>query len=194
MAHLKGVKLLYKAITWYIGLLHVEKSGPSGRTVEAVGLRPLACWDYGFESHRGTDVCRECCVLSGGGLCDELITRPEGSYRLWCVVVYDLETSWMRRPWPTDGCCAKYKQISKQKNCWNFVCWNYSNWIGKNGIESVGKKSNRLTPGWQNTRGFNAVTKKLVQSVERFHFEHSFTRRAQRDGSMLPLLEEFSEN
>jgi hypothetical protein len=26
-------------------------------------------------------------VLSGRGLCDGLITRPEGSYRLWCVVV-----------------------------------------------------------------------------------------------------------
>jgi hypothetical protein len=26
------------------------------------------------------DVCCECCVLSGRGLCDELITRPEESY------------------------------------------------------------------------------------------------------------------
>jgi len=34
-------------------------------------------------------------VLSGRGLCDELITRPEESYRLWCVVVCDLETSRM---------------------------------------------------------------------------------------------------
>ena len=38
-------------------------------------------------------VCCECCVLSGRGLCDELITRPEESYRLCCVVVCDLETS-----------------------------------------------------------------------------------------------------
>jgi len=30
-------------------------------------------------------------VLSGRGLCDELITRPEESYRLWCVLVCDLE-------------------------------------------------------------------------------------------------------
>ena len=36
-------------------------------------------------------VCCECCMLSGRGLCDELITRPEESYRLWCVVVFDLE-------------------------------------------------------------------------------------------------------
>jgi hypothetical protein len=34
-----------------------------------------------------------CCVLSGRGLCDELITRPEESYRLWRVVVCDQETS-----------------------------------------------------------------------------------------------------
>jgi len=51
-------------------------------------------------------VCCECCVLSGRGLCDELITRPEESYRLWRVVVCDLETSRMRRPWPALGCSA----------------------------------------------------------------------------------------
>ena len=34
-------------------------------------------------------------MLSGRGLCDELITRPEESYRLRCVVVCDLETSRM---------------------------------------------------------------------------------------------------
>jgi len=58
-------------------------------------------------------VCYECCVLSGRGLCDKLITRPGESYRLWCVVVCDLETSWMRRGWPTGGCCVKNKQTNK---------------------------------------------------------------------------------
>ena len=53
----------------------------------------------------------ECCVLSGRGLCDELITRPEESYRMWCVVVCDLETPFMRRPWPTGGCHAKNKNF-----------------------------------------------------------------------------------
>jgi len=48
-------------------------------------------------------VCCECCVLPGRGLCDELITRPEESYRLWCVAVCDLETSRMWRPWPALG-------------------------------------------------------------------------------------------
>jgi len=32
-------------------------------------------------------------VLSGRGLCDELITRPEEPYLLWRVVLCDLETS-----------------------------------------------------------------------------------------------------
>ena len=36
-------------------------------------------------------VCCECRVLSGRGLRDELITHPEESYQLWCVVVCDLE-------------------------------------------------------------------------------------------------------
>jgi hypothetical protein len=55
-------------------------------------------------------LCCECCVLSGRGLCDGLITRPEESYQLWRVVVCDVETSRMRRPWHTAGggcCCAK---------------------------------------------------------------------------------------
>ena len=47
-------------------------------------------------------VCCECHVLSGRGLCDELITRPEESYRLCCVVVCDLETSSMGAPYIYD--------------------------------------------------------------------------------------------
>ena len=55
-------------------------------------------------------VCWECCVLSGRYLCDELITRPEESYWLWCVVVRDLETSRMRS-WPALGRSAKRKPV-----------------------------------------------------------------------------------
>jgi hypothetical protein len=41
--------------------------------------------------------CCECCVLSGRGLCDELVPRPEESYRLWCVSdVRDREASMKR--------------------------------------------------------------------------------------------------
>jgi len=53
----------------------------------------------------------KCCVLSGRGLCDELITRPEESYRLWYVVMCDLETWRMRKPWPALGRSATEKKI-----------------------------------------------------------------------------------
>jgi hypothetical protein len=88
------------------------RAGPSGRAVYGVGLRSLSCWECGIEPPPGAwmSVCRECCVLSGRGLCDELITHPEESYRLWCVVVYDLEAPRMWKPWPTGVCCVKNKQ------------------------------------------------------------------------------------
>jgi len=44
-------------------------------------------------------VCCDCRLLSGRGLGDELITRPEESYRPWCVVVCDLETSRIGAPY-----------------------------------------------------------------------------------------------
>ena len=47
-------------------------------------------------------VCCECRVLSGRGLCNELITRPEESYPLWCVVMCNLETSRMGAPYLYD--------------------------------------------------------------------------------------------
>ena len=58
-------------------------------------------------------VCCECRVLSGRGLCDELITRPEESYRLWCVVVCDLETSRMGAPYMYD---ISQLRVNLQKN------------------------------------------------------------------------------
>jgi len=47
---------------------------------------PLTCWECGVESPGDMDVSCECCVLSGRSLCDELIIRPEVSYRLRCVI------------------------------------------------------------------------------------------------------------
>jgi hypothetical protein len=42
-------------------------------------------------------VCCLCCVLSGRGLYDELITCPYEFYRLWRVVVCDHKTSWYEK-------------------------------------------------------------------------------------------------
>jgi hypothetical protein len=66
---------------------------------------PLKAWIF---------VRSKCCMLSGRGLCDKLITRPDESYRL-C----DLETSWwIRRPWPTEGPRAKTNKLALM---WQFL-------------------------------------------------------------------------
>jgi hypothetical protein len=57
--------------------------------------------------------CCECCVWAGRGLCDGLITRPEESYRPWCVVVCDQETS------KNEEAKARYRAV---ENTTTMVC------------------------------------------------------------------------
>jgi hypothetical protein len=71
-----------------------------------VGRTPLDEWIF---------VCCECRVLSGRGLCDELIIRPEESYRLCCVVVCDLETSRIGAPYIYDISNLRLKLSSRSK-------------------------------------------------------------------------------
>jgi hypothetical protein len=87
---------------------------PRGLRRTSADARPLRSW-IRIPPVAWMSVCCERCVLSSRDLCNELITRPEESYRLWWVVC-DLETSWMGRPWPTGaggGCCFKNKQTKK---------------------------------------------------------------------------------
>jgi hypothetical protein len=70
-------------------------------------------------------VCCKYRVLSGRSLFDELITRPEEFYRLCCVVVCDLETWRIRRPWPALGRSATAKE--KKFQYARYVCDNY--WV-----------------------------------------------------------------
>jgi hypothetical protein len=51
----------------------------------------------------GMNVCYECSVLSGKGLCDELITHPGESYRLGWVVGCGLETREALTHWGGGG-------------------------------------------------------------------------------------------
>jgi hypothetical protein len=65
----------------------------------------------------------DCCVLSGRSLWEELITRPEESYRLCvCLIVCDLETSTVRRSRPELGCCAT-------GNDYLWVCFDFFKFI-----------------------------------------------------------------
>jgi hypothetical protein len=50
-------------------------------------------------------------VLSGRGLYDELIARPEESYRLCCVVVCNLETSRICTPYIYDLSTLRVKLV-----------------------------------------------------------------------------------
>jgi hypothetical protein len=70
-------------------------------------------------------VCCECCVLSGRGLRDGLITRPEESYWLWHVVVWsrNLENEdakaryWAVENTITMGCNAR----KTNNNCYSWA-------------------------------------------------------------------------
>jgi hypothetical protein len=62
-------------------------------------------------------------VLSDKGLCDELITRPEESYRLCCIVVCDLETSRIGAPYRYDISSLRVKGLMCfifKKQQWEF--------------------------------------------------------------------------
>jgi hypothetical protein len=76
-----------------------------------MGLRPSACWDPGFESHQwhGCLSLVKYWVLSDRGLCVGLITRPEESYRRWCVWVWSTNLD-KRRPRRYFGCGAAGKE------------------------------------------------------------------------------------
>jgi hypothetical protein len=69
-----------------------NKPRPRGLRRRSAAARLLKLW-IRIPPGPWIAVCCECCVLSGRDLCYELITCPEESYRLWCVVVFDLETS-----------------------------------------------------------------------------------------------------
>jgi len=93
-------------------------AGPSGRAV-SVGQRPLICWD-----------CLECCVLSGRGLCDELITRPEESYRLArrCVWCRNLANEEALVHWEGGGAVAP--KISTMEHAFCPPVWCLEFWSG----------------------------------------------------------------
>jgi len=70
--------------------------GSAAAVVLGLGVRipPVAWMSVSFE----------CCVLLGKGLCDELISRPEESYRVRCVIVKSrqcggLEPQGVVAPW-----------------------------------------------------------------------------------------------
>ena len=91
-----------------------ERQGRS--PAEILGSNPTGAWIF---------FCCECRVLSGRGLCDEMITRPEESYRLCCVVVCALETSRIGAPYIYDFSRLRVKPIFSSVYVYilNFSSW-----------------------------------------------------------------------
>jgi hypothetical protein len=77
----------------------VRSQGPRGLRRGSAAARLLRLW-FRFPPGSWMFVACEYYVLSGRGLCDEMICRPEESCRMWCVDLCDLETSRVRRPCP----------------------------------------------------------------------------------------------
>jgi hypothetical protein len=80
-----------------------------------VGLNPAG---------ESMSVCCKCCVLPGRVLCVELVTRPEESYRLWCVWVWSrvFDNEEALTPW---GCFAMVRKgIS-----WGFLQLSNKPWL-----------------------------------------------------------------
>jgi hypothetical protein len=76
--------------------------------------------------------------LSGRGLCDELITRPEESYRLCCVGVCDLETSRMGASYIYDISRLRVKaRYTLSVKLSDFTVWRNTwrkNWVNCAGL------------------------------------------------------------
>ena len=139
-----------------------QSQWPPGLRSKCAAARLLGLW-VRIPPWAWMFVCCECCVESGRGLCEELITRPEESYRLWCVVVCDLETSWMRRPWPTGGgggvCRAKNKTNKKNVSNTNynwmmFISLNHS-WCKSQAEEKITPKERDVTRRTMKRRTIN---------------------------------------
>ena len=97
-------------------------------------------------------------VLSGRGLCDELITRPEESYRLCCVVVDDLETSRMGAPYI-------YIISSLKVNDLTLILLTWRKWWASN-------NASKQQMGFNS--GFKGLSKKNFLSVELNYKSFSF--------------------
>jgi hypothetical protein len=87
-----SLKLWHLHLFLWRNILNRRSQWPRNLRRRSAAARLLELW-VRIPPEARISVCCECCVLSGRGLCVELITRPEETYRLWCVVVCEIETS-----------------------------------------------------------------------------------------------------
>ena len=80
-----------------------------GLRLGSAAARPLRLW-VRIPPGAWMSVCCECLCCESRGPCGTMVTPPEESYRLWCLVTCELETSRMRKPRTALDCNAKGKK------------------------------------------------------------------------------------
>jgi hypothetical protein len=126
-------------------------------------------------------VCCECCVLSGRGFRDGLITRPEESYQLWRVVVCDQEPSKTRRLKPATGLwkiqpqwvVTPGKQQTTDTNNVNTNVRGKQN-LGKDGISIIPKRLDNAILKNESNRAY------LVEKTRNLEVEEILIRNITR--------------
>jgi len=111
-----------------------QQDHPVGSAIWGVGLRPLDCWDRGFEFWRGCMDIRLLCFFMfclGSGLCDGADHLYRGILPIvmcvcacvWCVclIVWEVETSTKWRPLSSLGSC---KHSDTHRQIFNELLWN----------------------------------------------------------------------
>jgi hypothetical protein len=97
-----------------------EDVGPSGRTVQGVGPRPLASWDCRFEFRRGhvrlSVVNVVCCQIEVSAVDWSLLQRRIPTE---CGVLVCDRVASIKIPWPTSSCCAMEKKTCEVRVEWD---------------------------------------------------------------------------
>jgi hypothetical protein len=106
-ARFSGTQRLIKCDSTVFFGVRERQADPCGRAVSGLGLRPLACWEYGFEYCWG----HGCLSLVSAVYCQVELSASDRSLvqrsPTECgVSECDREASVMRMPWPTRGCWA----------------------------------------------------------------------------------------
>ena len=125
----------------------------------------------------------ECCMLSGRGLCDGPISRPEKSYRLRCVSLCVIWKFQVRRPWPPLGCSVRDKTFCRVMR-----------WLINNQLEGIRKEEvvTQISEAfWSNWRkrcqylkcGLNSVPSECEEVVLWSNWKRSLIIRRQQEVS-----------
>ena len=95
--------------THFLAYSGCRSQWPHGLRRRSAAARLLRFW-FRIPPGAWTFVCCECCLCCQVEVCATSWSLVQMSPTDCGASLCDIETSWMRRPWPTEGCRAKNKQ------------------------------------------------------------------------------------